>query len=64
MHHKARTFIINVITFKNFDKCSNKEIAKRILDAQVLNYEGSKRVQEAKENPLVRKYELFKMEEG
>lgn len=63
MHHKARTFFISVITFKEFDKCSNKETTKNVFDALVFNYEGSKQVQETKANLLIRKYELFQIEE-
>ncbi|XP_073219618.1 uncharacterized protein [Cicer arietinum] len=63
MHHKARNFIMNAIIFKKFDKCTNKKIINSIYDALVLTYEGCKQIQEAKANLLVRKYELFYMEE-
>ncbi|XP_073225733.1 uncharacterized protein [Cicer arietinum] len=63
MHDKDITIMMNAITFKEFDKCITKETTKSIYDALVLTYEGSKKVQDAKVNLLVRKYELFHMEE-
>lgn len=55
--------MMNPITFKEFDKWNNKETTKNVFDALCLNYEGNKQVQEAKENLLNRKNELFQMEE-
>ncbi|XP_073223486.1 uncharacterized protein [Cicer arietinum] len=63
MHYKSRIFMISSITFKEFDKCSNKEATNSIYDSLILTHEGSKQVQEAKNNLLVKKYELLKMEE-
>ncbi|XP_073221527.1 uncharacterized protein [Cicer arietinum] len=64
MDHKVIMFMMNVITYKEFDKCTNKEIAKSIYDALVQTNEGSKQIQKAKANILVKKYELIKMEEN
>lgn len=44
MHYKTITFMINSITFIEFDKCNNKETTKSIFDVLVINYEGSKQV--------------------
>lgn len=44
MHHKAKTFMTNAITFKEFDKCSYKETTNGIFYSFCLNYEGSKQV--------------------
>ncbi|XP_073225675.1 uncharacterized protein [Cicer arietinum] len=63
MDHKAKTFMMNVITFKVFEKCSNNKTKKSIFNSLVLNYKGNKHVQEAKTNILVKKYDLFYMEE-
>ncbi|XP_073222520.1 uncharacterized protein [Cicer arietinum] len=63
MHYKSRTFMINAITFRKFDKCPNKKTSKSIYDSLILTHEGSKQVQEAKANLLVKKYDLFKIEE-
>ncbi|XP_073219731.1 uncharacterized protein [Cicer arietinum] len=63
MHHKSKTFMINAITLKGFDKCTDKETTNNIYENLVMTYEGNKQVQGANVNHLVRKYELLKMEE-
>lgn len=37
MHLKAKTFMMNIITFNEFEICSKKETTNSIYDALVLN---------------------------
>lgn len=55
LHHKAENFFMNVITFKELDKCSDKKTTKSILNTLCLNYKGNKKVHKSKANMLVRK---------
>ena len=48
---------------KEYLKMSDKSIAKAMFTSLCANYEGNKKVREAKATMLVHQYELFRMNE-
>src|ERR1044072_8715215 len=62
-HHKARTILLNSISYSEYEKITDKETAKSIYDLLVLTHEGNLQVKETKALALVQKYEAFKMED-
>src|ERR1044072_2652746 len=62
-HHKARTILLNVISYAEYEKITNKESAKSIFDSLQMTHEGNTQVKETKALALIQKYEAFRMEE-
>src|ERR1044072_7899543 len=62
-HHKARTILLNSISYPEYEKITDKETAKTINDSLVMTHEGNLQVKETKALALVQKYEAFKMED-
>src|ERR1044072_9457971 len=62
-HHKARTILLNAISYAEYEKITNKETAKSIFDSLQVTHEGNTQVKETKALALIQKYEAFRMEE-
>jgi len=62
-HHKARTILLNAISYNEYEKITNRETAKDILDSLKMTHEGNSQVKETKALALIQKYEAFKMED-
>src|ERR1044072_3621742 len=62
-HHKARTILLNAISYAEYEKITNKETAKSIFDSLQVTHEGNFQVKETKALALIQKYEAFRMEE-
>src|ERR1044072_7093119 len=62
-HHKARTILLNSISYSEYEKITDKETAKSIYDSLVMTHEGNLQVKETKALALVQKYEACKMED-
>jgi len=62
-HHKIRGILVAALSRTKYLKMSDKSIAKAIFASLCANYEGSKKVREAKATMLVHQYELFKMKD-
>ena len=61
-HHKARTIILSAISYSEYEKITNRELAKNIFDSRRMTHEGNTQVKETKDLSLIQKYEAFKME--
>src|ERR1044072_1025175 len=62
-HHKARTILLNAISYAEYEKITDKETAKSIFDSLHMTHEGNSQVKETKALALIQKYEAFRMEE-
>src|ERR1044072_5912134 len=62
-HHKARTILLNAISYAEYEKITNKETAKSIIDSLQITHEGNTQVKEIKALVLIQKYQAFRMEE-
>jgi len=62
-HHKIRGSLVLVIPCAKYMKMSDKSTAKAMFASLCANYEGSKKVREAKALMLIHQYELFKMKD-
>jgi len=62
-HHKIRGSIVTAIPKVEYMKMSDKSIAKTMFASLYVNYEGSKKVREAKALMLVHQYDLFKLKD-
>jgi len=62
-HHKIRGSLVTVIPKAEYMNMSDKSTAKAMFASLCANYEGSKKVREAKALMLVHQYELFKMKD-
>jgi len=62
-HHKIRGILVTVFPRTEYLKMSDKSTDKATFASLCANYEGSKKVREAKTTMLVHKYELFKMKD-
>ena len=61
-HHKISSVVL-AIPRAEYMKMSDKSTTKAMFASLCANYEGSKKVREAKELILVHHYELFKMKD-
>src|ERR1044072_2550065 len=43
-HHKARTILLNAISYAEYEKITNKETAKSIFDSLQMTHEGNSQV--------------------
>ena len=62
-HHKARTILLNVISYTEYEKITNIDSSKSIFDSLRMTHEGNAQVKETKALTLIQKYEAFKMED-
>jgi len=62
-HHKIRGSLVLAIPRAEYIKMSDKSIAKAMFASLYANYEGSKKVREAKTLMLVHQYMLFKIKD-
>src|ERR1044072_4588337 len=62
-HHKARTILLNAISYNEYEKITNKGTAKSIYDSLQKRHEGNTQVKETNALALIQKYEAFRMEE-
>jgi len=62
-HHTFRGSLVTAIPKAEYMKMSDKSTAKAMFASLCANYEGSKKVREAKALMLVHQYELFKMKD-
>ncbi|XP_058725783.1 uncharacterized protein LOC131597085 [Vicia villosa] len=62
-HHKVKTIILNAISYNEYEKITNLNSAKDILDSLRVTHEGNTQVKETKALALIQKYESFNMEE-
>ena len=62
-HHKMRVILVAALPRTEYLKISDKSTAKAMFASLCANYEGNKKVREAKVIMLVHQYELFKMKD-
>src|ERR1044072_2680946 len=62
-HHRARTIMMNAISYAEYEKITNKETAKSTFDSLQMTHEGNSQVKETKALALIQMYEAFRMEE-
>jgi predicted house-cleaning NTP pyrophosphatase (Maf/HAM1 superfamily) len=62
-HYRARTILLNAISYEEYEKITNRESAKSIYDSLRMTHEGNAQVKETKALALVQKYKAFKMED-
>ena len=62
-HHKIRGILVAALPHNEYLKMSDKSTTKAMVASLCSNYEGNKKVREAKATMLVHQYELFKMKE-
>ena len=62
-HHLIRGILVATLPHKEYLKMSDKSTAKAMFTSLCANYEGNKKVREAKATMLVHQYELFRMKE-
>ena len=62
-HHKIRGILVAAFCHREYLKMNDKSTVKAMFDSLCANYEGSKKVREAKANMFVHQYELFKMKD-
>jgi hypothetical protein len=60
-HHKIRGILVVALPHREYLKMSDKSTAKAMFKSLCSNYEGNKKVQEAKAAMLVHQYEMFRM---
>lgn len=63
-YHRSRKIFLNYISYIEYEKITNRDLAKSILDYLKMTHERNKQVKESKDLSLIQKYEAFKMEEG
>ena len=63
-HHKARSILLSVISYAEYEKITNRESTKHMFNSLRMTHEGNTQVKETKALALIQKYEAFKMEEG
>lgn len=62
-HHKAITIFLNAISYNEYEKITNRDIAKSIFYSLRMTREGNIQVKETNALALIQKYEAFKMED-
>src|ERR1044072_2311411 len=62
-HHKARTILLNAISYNEYENITNKETAKSIYDSLQMTHEGNNQVKETNALAFIQKYEAFRMED-
>ena len=62
-HHKARSILLNVISYTEYEKITNIDTSKSIFDSMRMTHEGDAQVKETKALGLIKKYEAFKIED-
>lgn len=56
-HHKARTILLNSISFTEYEKITNRDFAKCIFDSLRMTHEGNAQVKETNAFALTQKYD-------
>jgi hypothetical protein len=54
---------LNAISYNEYEKITNRETAKEILNSLRMTHEGNSQVKETEALALIQKYEAFKMED-
>lgn len=62
-HHKAKTILLNAISYTEYEKITNRDSSKSIFDSLRMTREGNSQVKETKALSLIQKYKAFKMED-
>jgi len=62
-HHRIRDILVASLPHKEYLKMNDKTTAKAMFASLFSNYEGNKKVKEAKATMLVDQYALFRMKE-
>ena len=62
-HHKITYILVVVLPHKEYLKMSDKSTTKAMFASFFSNYEGNKKVREAKVIMFVQQYELFRMKD-
>src|ERR1044072_7664882 len=62
-HHKARTILLNAISYAKYEKITDKETAKSNFDSLQMTHEGNSQVKVTKALALIQQYEAFRMDE-
>jgi len=62
-HHLIRGILVAALPHKEYLKMSDNSTTKAMFTSLCSNYEGNKKVREAKATMLVHQYELFRMKE-
>ena len=62
-HHKIRGIFVAALPHKEYLKMSYKYTTKAMFTSLCSNYEGNKKVREAKTTMLVHQYKLFRMKD-
>ena len=62
-HHKIKGILVAALPHVEYLKMSDKSTANEMFASLCANYEGNKKVGEAKATMLVHQYELFKMKD-
>src|ERR1044072_752240 len=62
-HYKARTILLNAISYAQYEKITNRETANFIFDSLEMTHEVNSQVKETKALALIQKYEAFRMKE-
>ena len=62
-HHLIKGILVAALPHREYLKMSDKSTAKPMFTSLCSNYEGNKKVREAKATMLVHQYELFRMKE-
>ena len=52
-HHKARTILLSIISYNEYEKITNRETTKDILDSLRMTHEGNTQVKETKALTLI-----------
>lgn len=61
-HHKARTILLNAISYTEYEKITSREASHDIFESLKMTHEGNSQVKETKALALIQKYEAFRME--
>lgn len=62
-HHKEVTILLNVISYTEYEKITNRDTAKSIFDSLRMTHVRNAQVKETKALALIQKYEAFKVED-
>ncbi|XP_050889632.1 uncharacterized protein LOC127094916 [Lathyrus oleraceus] len=58
-HHKARTIMLNTISYNEYEKITNSETTKEIFDSLKMTHEDNNQVKETKDMALIQKFQTL-----